>query len=104
MKGFQADIYHCGHTDSLSPMRDALSVTIIDEQLPAMHTPSDDSPAVKLVRRRLFGVDYIHAEPVTPGSYAFGGRFIYTCDSRFRELTRYPIPLHDRNMDLETKL
>jgi hypothetical protein len=29
--------------------------------------------------------------------WSFGGNFIYTSDSRLRNVCKYPIPLHDRN-------
>lgn len=62
---------------------------------------TEERPAVKIVKRKIQGKEYVHAEPVEPGSYAFGGSFIYTSDSRFWEICGYPIPLHDRQMNLE---
>ena len=61
--------------------------------------PKDDqSDALVLVKRELFGKEYIHAEPVhkKPGMVGpmFGGNFIYSSDSRFP--SKYPIPVHDR--------
>ena len=57
---------------------------------------------VKLVKRDLWGKEYLHAEPlVKPKGMVgpmFGGNFIYTSDSRFP--SSYPIPVHDR---FETK-
>jgi hypothetical protein len=101
MEGFKAEIYSTRAADSLSPIKDAKSVTVIDPELPAMYEPNEQRPGVRLVRRNIFGRPYIHAEPLDTGSWAFGGRFIYTCDSRLRGINPYPIPLHDRNMDLE---
>lgn len=103
MKGFTVSIYSDGFIDSLSPIKEAKRATLIDKDLPEMFSVTPDAPALRLVRRNLFGGEYIHAEPYEPGFYAFGGRFIYTCDSRFRELNAYPIPLHDRNMALEVR-
>ena len=66
-------------------------------------TPSDDAPAVRLVRRRIGGEEYIHAEPVDPcpsgACRMAGGTFIYSCDSRYREAVghSYPVSLHDRH-------
>lgn len=56
-------------------------------------------PVVKLVKRQLFGSEYVHAEPVERppkgrSGYMAGGCFISTCDSRFP--CRYPVSLHDR--------
>ena len=65
--------------------------------------PTAEFPAVKLVRRRISGEDYIHAEPVEPcpsgACRMAGGTFIYSCDSRYREAVghSYPVSLHDRH-------
>lgn len=55
-------------------------------------------PVLVLVRRNIGGQPYLHAKPVSAGTShtMFGGNFIYTSDSRFRELCQYPIPIHDR--------
>lgn len=58
-------------------------------------------PLVKIVKRDLFGRTYVHAEPVNPpekgqSGYMAGGCFIYSCDSRFRQVCEYPVSLHDR--------
>ena len=54
--------------------------------------------AVKLVYQANF--DYIHAEPIVDRGkwYMFGGNYLKTSDSRFKDLTgiRYPVPVHDR--------
>lgn len=59
-------------------------------------------PVFHVVSRRFGGQPYYHAEPdeefhpagcVGPMS---GGNFLYSCDSRFREMFPYPIPAHDR--------
>lgn len=100
-KGLRASIYSRGFSDALSPIKEAQNVTIVD----CGHEISEaDSraPAVRLVTREFRTGSYIHAEPLEgSGNYAFGGRFIYCSDSRFRELHPYPIPLHDRDMSKE---
>lgn len=101
MKGFTAEIYAGSFIDAFSPMKEAKNVTIIDPMLPEFYEPTPQAPGVKLVRRYINGNLYIHAEPMEPGSYAFGGRFIYCSDGRFREINKYPIPLHDRDMSKE---
>ena len=100
-KGLTANVYRDEYRCSINLLNDAKTVTIIDQEVPGIFTPNEDAPAVKLVRRKIYGRDYIHAEPAQPGHYAFGGSFIYTSDSRMRELNTYPIPLHDRQMNLE---
>lgn len=59
-------------------------------------------PAIKVSKKKTFRGDaeYIFVEPVEKpeGKYGpmFGGCFVYTSDSRFTEISRYPLPLHDR--------
>lgn len=54
---------------------------------------------VKLVTRNLFGREYKHIEPVarpTGVGWMSGGSLVYSCDSRFRRMSEYPLCLHDR--------
>lgn len=101
LKGFTADIFRSDYDCNLNKMQGIKRVTIIDNDLPKMSEVTENYPAVKIVRRNIFGYDYIHMEPIEPGSYAFGGSFIYCSDSRFSDISKYPIPLHDRQMNLE---
>jgi hypothetical protein len=81
------------------------SFVVVDPAIAGIFEPTKDMPALKLVKRT-FGQSqesqtYIHAEPLEPVpagcvGYMFGGNFIYSCDSRFREVNQYPIPVHDR--------
>lgn len=53
----------------------------------------------KIVTRNIFGREHKHIEPVarpTGVGWMAGGSICYTCDSRFRELSQYPLCLHDR--------
>jgi len=66
----------------------------------APFTPDDMTPALKIVKRFLFGRDYYHLEPIDPCpsnqvGYMFGGNFAYSSDSRFPN--DYPLPIHDRS-------
>lgn len=59
---------------------------------------------VKLVTRKLFGKEYKHIEPVarpTGVGWMSGGSIVYSCDSRFREMSEYPLMLHDRQESQE---
>lgn len=76
---------------------------LVDSDVAGVFEPDKKTPALKLVRRTIYGKPYLHAEPLDPVpaghvGYMFGGNFIYTSDSRFPN--RYPIPVHDR-MDTE---
>ena len=59
---------------------------------------------VKLVTRHLFGKEYKHIEPVarpTGVGWMSGGSIVYSCDSRFRRMSEYPLSLHDRQESQE---
>ena len=62
--------------------------------------PDESAPAVAVVVRNIGGREYLTAYPVVDGRIdtgrMAGGCFIYSCDSRFRDISPYPIPLHDR--------
>jgi hypothetical protein len=60
--------------------------------------PTEDAPGVKLIKRQIYGHQYLHVEPIdepTQGQigYMAGGTFIFTSDGRFPN--DYPLPLHD---------
>ena len=74
---------------------------IVDPEIAEIFEPTATMPALKLVRRSFGNKLYIHAEPLTsvPANcvgFMFGGNFVYSCDSRFRSVCEYPIPVHDR--------
>ena len=62
----------------------------------------DNEHHLELRKKNVGGEDYLYAVPVgyveavgTAGPM-FGGNFVYTSDSRFRRVCKYPIPIHDR--------
>jgi hypothetical protein len=74
-----------------------------DCELNVFHGREHIEPSeVRLVDRQLYNGPYTHAEPAKPGSYAFGGSFLYTCNGVYKEFNK-PIPLHDRDMSLERR-
>jgi hypothetical protein len=101
MKGLTAQIFRSEYDCKINVMHGKKSVTIIDEQIAPIFTANENAPAVRIVRRQLHGGEYIHAEPMEKGFYAFGGTYITCCDSRVKALNKYPIPLHDRDMSKE---
>ena len=74
-KGLIVNIYRDTYNCTINVFNDKKSVTIIDPAIAEIFEPSEDKPAVKIVRRNIYGRDYIHAEPIEPGFYAFGGGF-----------------------------
>jgi hypothetical protein len=100
-KGFTADIFasYTFGRDGLSVLPEGIkTVTILDGSLPAMHSPDERTPAVRIVRREIARKLYVHAEPVCAAGkwLQFGGRFLWCHDSRFRDAFGGPVPLHDR--------
>ena len=103
-KGLNVNIYkpHYGDSSNGGISSQFDQAVVIDPSMPEIFEADKDSPALKLVRRNIGGSVYIHAEPVDPCpsnqvGYMFGGCFVYTSDSRFRNVCQYPIPLHDRS-------
>lgn len=62
--------------------------------------PEDIRECVYIERREVAGEAYINCRPIyfRRHWYMAGGNFLYTSDSRFKEITgsRYPISIHDR--------
>ncbi len=53
----------------------------------------------KVVTRYIGGQEYKHIEPVSKPTgigWMSGGCVCYSCDSRFRDFSDYPLCLHDR--------
>ena len=68
------------------------------------HTKENEVYLV-IIRRNLFGGEYLHVEPRINGKTLcpdgwiggmMGGNFVYSSDSRFRQISPYPLPVHDR--------
>jgi hypothetical protein len=57
-----------------------------------------DATEVVIKTKNYFGKDYVYAEPVEAGTYAFGGTLLHDSGD---PLFATPIKLHDRNMALE---
>ena len=101
-EGLIIDILRGDYNCWLNKLHDKKRACLLGVKAP--FNASEEHPALKLVKRNLFGKEYLHLEPaeVEPGEYfAFGGSFGYSCDSRFREVSDYPLPIHDRRMNLE---
>ncbi|MEY8424280.1 hypothetical protein AALB52_16370 [Lachnospiraceae bacterium 38-14] len=62
--------------------------------------PQDIRECVYIEQRDVMGSQYIDCKPLyfPKRWYMMGGNFLYTSDSRFREIAgaKYPIPIHDR--------
>lgn len=99
-------IYRSAHYDCpINRLYGKTDAIIVDPSLPKLFDSSEDRPALRIVRRNIGGSEYIHAEPIQPPSdgcfYCFGGTYVETSDSRLRAISKYPIPVHDRNESYE---
>ncbi len=100
MRYLTVDIYKPNR--SVSPLN-SISSRYDRVALPCHDGPLEESqitgiPVIKIVRRLVFGREYVHAEPEGDTRHAMYGDCILDCsDSRFRETTgvSYPIKLHD---------
>ena len=74
---------------------------LVDALIDEVFEARADMPAMFLVRRVIAGNAYIHAVPesLRDQQVMFGGNFVWTSDSRVREINQYPIPVHDRLID-----
>lgn len=112
MKGMTVSIFinkQIGQSSNGGISSKCNKVTLIGEGIPEMYEPSENAPAVKLVKRNIYGSEYIHCEPVERPfagcvGWMMGGSYVHCSDSRIREISPYPIPLHDRQEGQEQYL
>lgn len=107
MKGLRASIYNnaeYGNCSNGGISAKCKQVTIVGPGIPEIFEANEEAPAVE-IERRMIGRDEVvsarpYGKPSDTKEYAgpmFGGCFIYTSDSRFRELVSpQPVALHDR--------
>lgn len=72
-------------------------ITLCGDDLPELFEASEDCPAFRVVRRNLFGSEYIHIEPwerPQGSGWMYGGNIADTSDSR--KPWKYPVHIHDR--------
>jgi len=79
----------------------ATSFLLVGEGVPEVFEESPRVPTLVLVRRWAGTPnEYLHAEPLVQPEGGIGpmagGNFVYSTDSRFRDLCPYPISVHDR--------
>jgi hypothetical protein len=81
----------------ISSYRDELYI-ISDQKGP--FEPRDIRECVYIENREIIGSGYVDAKPLYYPRrwYMAGGNFLYTCDSRYKDITgiSYPVSIHDR--------
>lgn len=71
---------------------------LVGEGIPAVFEARPGEVVLELVKRTLGGQEYLHVQPKGVPSHRlmFGGNFIFSSDSRFRNVSQYPLAVHDR--------
>lgn len=92
MKGMMVYVYRAVDRNKSYPSARVDHVTLVGPGVPEIFEPTEEAPAVFLAER-------------ADGSYcvrfdlkrrdAFGGAFVWSHDSRFRDISEAPIPIHD---------
>lgn len=78
------------------------TLVLVGDDVPEVLTPRDDMPAIRLIKRKVMGMEFWIAAPLDAKfegqgggfPYMFGGNFLYTSDSRFP--SDAPIKIFDR--------
>ena len=103
IKCIEVEIYKDRFGDSSNGGVSRTNDTVLIPHKDGYITVDADNPPENLcrvVRRRLFGCEYVHVQPFgLGGTSMFGGCFVYSSDSRFADAVRnggYPVALHDR--------
>jgi hypothetical protein len=102
VKGYRVRIFSSdlgSNSNLLDGKTSAILVT--DGKTGDSSTVMSNEPHLRLIKRQLFGKTFLSAEPVNYGHQGkhkmFGGTFVWSSDSRFREnISEAPIQLHDR--------
>ncbi len=106
MKGLHADVYRDANGGDYTNggITGRCKTILIVGEGPDTEVFDEDPkyPSVRILRRYIGGSTYIYAVPMeqpakdSMAGPCFGGNFIYSQDSRFRNICPYPIPVHDR--------
>lgn len=101
LKGYSVNIYKNRDSDSNIVPTNGRVILVTDGMSGDSSKVMSNEPHLMLVKRFLFGKEYLHAVPVNyKGSDSrtmFGGNFIWSTDSSFRNnVSEQPIQLHDR--------
>lgn len=74
------------------------TLILIGEGVPEISEGTEYNTVV--LKKKYVAGEYLYCVPFKQpkglNGPMMGGNFIYSCDSRFREICKYPIPIHDR--------
>ena len=108
MKGIIVNIYKTDHDCTNGGLSSkSTQALLVGEDVPEIFEDDGRLPVFVFTERNMFGRIYVYAQPILTAQQRslvgpmFGGNFLYSSDSRFRErVNEYPVPIHDR---FETK-
>ena len=103
LKGYSVSIYKSDYKSSQNVVSNNYDriVLVTDGKKGDSSTVMSDKPYIKLIKRNIYGKEVLSANPINFGVdnkwVMFGGSFVWSSDSRFREdISERPVPLHDR--------
>lgn len=104
MKGLLVDVLRPAHgadcTNGGVTSRVTSAVLVDAQRLPEIFDATERTPALVVMWDKRYLGGYIYAVPadLVGKRPMFGGNFVYTSDSRFRDVSGSgaPIPVHDR--------
>lgn len=99
IEGFSVEVFkssYIGDCTNNGISKDKEQLFLIGENLPKISIIKDIRDC--LVLDYTINRDYVRCKPLINKDkhYMDGGNFIYSSDSRFAEINKYPIPIHDR--------
>ncbi|MBA3921284.1 MAG: hypothetical protein H0X31_06105 [Nostocaceae cyanobacterium] len=102
-KGLRVHVYrNAAHCDCSNGGVTSIysTLTMVGDGIPEVSEETESAPAIVLRIKAIQGGKNVFCEPLnnpTGKHYGFGGNFVYSSDSRYRELfRRFPVPVHDR--------
>ena len=101
MKALRIEVYRNGYDCTLGGVSSKFNELLLVCERGNTDVDENNLPEnlVKIVTRNIFGMEYKHIEPYLPATqvgWMAGGNIGYTCDSRFTEMSTYPLSIHDR--------
>ena len=98
-KGFKADIFKSINMTDSDTSNNGISnrfkeVIIIGKNVPELDAIENITNLVILINE--YGYKYLKPFGFPDYNFMFGGSFVYSNDSRFRNISNLPIPFHDR--------
>jgi hypothetical protein len=105
LKGMLVSIYTDGDRGCTNgPSNCRSKIVLVNPKLPEIFEANEETPAMALKLRDMgrLGTMWL-VEPIIEspdesytGMFQFGGNFVWTSDSRFRNISEQPVPIHDR--------